>query len=95
MAVSIYAMSKVNYDLSWMEEKLETVPVKQKLYKFICFISFRRKRKFTFKEMFVMMRNLNKKFGERESSEIAMYKTLELYNYQNGKYPAGFVKKND
>lgn len=88
-------MEKVNYDLSWMEEKIENMPVKNRLYKFMCFISFRMKRKFTFKEMFVIMRNLNKKYGERESFEIAMRKSLELYKYQNGKYPAGFIRKDD
>ena len=45
-------LGKEMYELSWMDNKVESVPVKNNLYKFICFISFRRKRKFTFKELF-------------------------------------------
>lgn len=84
------------FDLSWMEKTIEKMPVKNWLYKFMCFISFRRKRKFTFKEMFLIMRNLNSKYGEHKSFEIAMYRTLKIYKFQYNNYPEGFVeKKND
>lgn len=80
------------YNLSWMEEKVERVPVKNNLYRFLCFISFRMKRKFTFKELFLIIRKLNCKYGEHNSFNIAMYKILNLYKYQNNKYPEGFKR---
>ena len=82
-------------NLSWMDKKVESVPVKNNLYRFICFISFRRKRKFTFKELFLIIRNLNNKFGEVQSFNLAMYKILKIYKHQYNEYPDGFREKND
>ena len=82
-------------NLSWMDKKVESVPVKNNLYRFICFISFRRKRKFTFKELFLIIRNLNSKFGEAQSFNLAMYKILKIYKHQYNEYPDGFREKND
>lgn len=88
-------LGKEMYELSWMDNKVESVPVKNNLYKFICFISFRKKRKFTFKELFLIIRNLNKNLGEVGSFNVAFYKILKMYKYQYNEYPKGFVEKND
>ena len=82
-------LGKEMYELSWMDDKVESVPVKNNLYKFICFISFRRK------ELFLIIRNLNKKLGEVGSFNVAFYKILKIYKYQYNEYPKGFVEKND
>ena len=81
------------YKFAWMDEKVKKMPVKNWLYIFICFISFRLRRKFTFKEMFLIIRNLNSRYGEHNSFNIAMYKILEIYKYQYNKYPDGIKKK--
>ena len=88
-------MAREELKLSWMDKRVESVPVKNNLYKFICFISFRRKRKFTFKELFLIIRNLNSKLGKTKSFNVAMYKILKIYKYQYNKYPQGFIEKND
>ena len=48
-------------NLKWMEEKIEKLPNNNWWYKLICFLLFRRKTKLTFKELYMILENVNMK----------------------------------
>lgn len=70
-----------------MDEKIKDVPIRKRLYKFICFCLFKRKG-LTYKEMYIILSNLNKKsMGEENSKKHAMIEILAIYKYNNNKLP--------
>lgn len=71
---------------SWMSEKIKAVPKRQWLYKFMCRFLF--KKGLTYKEMYAILSNLNRKaIGEEETKKHAMTEILRIYEFNNNKLP--------
>ena len=75
-------------ELKWMEERIEQLPLNNKIYKFMCLLTFRVKKKFTYKEMYLLLSRLNQKtLGEENAKEFAFNRILETYKFNNGVMP--------
>lgn len=75
-------------NFEWMNEHIDRVPKKNGLYKFACFFLGRRKTKLTYKEMYLILANINRKAGEKGSKEFAFKKIIEIYKFlNNNEYP--------
>lgn len=78
----------------WMSETVEKVKKGNWWYKFFCFMMGKRKKKMTYKEVFLLIYGLNKnKLGDKTAKEIALYKILEIYINNHGKLPKGVKLK--
>lgn len=75
----------------WMNETMEKLPGHEKLYKFICFITGRRKKKFTYKDWYIVLRILNQ--DEEEGQRFAMYQVLNIYFRNNKTLPKNVKDK--
>jgi hypothetical protein len=79
--------------IHWMDEFVDDVPSNKLLYKVMCFFTGRRKRKFTYKEIYIIYTHLYN-FKENDISEIkkkSMEVLLEIYRNNNGKYPENVI----
>lgn len=75
-------------NLDWMNERIPRMPKANWFYKFICFITFRARRKLSYKEYILITSELNRKtLGEHEAKREALNKAIELYKWLNGKLP--------
>ena len=75
----------------WLDESIIEIKGSETLYKIICFLMGRRKKKLTYKELFVLIYGLNrKKYGEKKSKELAMLRILQIYkDLHDNKLPNG------
>ena len=74
-------------ELEWMNETIERLEKNNGIYKFACFLIG---RKLTYKEMFMLLENINrKKMGEEGSRKFALYQVIKIYKFQNKKLPDG------
>lgn len=72
--------------MDWLNEKVNCLPDNNGLYKFMCL--FLGKKKMTYKEMYLLIFNLNKnKLGEKKAKENALYSIINLYKVNNKTYP--------
>ena len=60
--------------MEWLNEKVESLPNGNKLYKIICFLLGKRKKKMNYKEIYLIVQRLNEKRLGKEKS----------YEFQNG-----------
>jgi hypothetical protein len=81
----------LNNDVSWMEETVETVPTNKILYKIVCFFLGKRKKKLTYKDLYIIYTNVYnfKKNDIVKVKEKAIDNIIEIYKINNGKYPDG------
>lgn len=83
--------------IEWLNETIPHVQHANWLYRIICFLMGRRKRKLTYYEMFLILYGINrgKIFTEYEAKKLSMLKTIAIYKYNhNNKLPKG-VKYDD
>lgn len=81
-----------DFEAGWLNEKLEKMPYNNWLYKVICFLMGKRKKKLTYKDMFLLLYGLNrKKYGDLEAKKISLYKIVEIYTVNNKKTPNGMT----
>lgn len=77
-------MENFEDNLNWMNEKIEALPYTNWLYKLMCFISFRPKKKFTYKEMYLILSRMNEKsIGSEEAKTFAMNRIIDTYKFNN------------
>lgn len=82
-------------EFEWMNEYIKDVPTNKHLYKFMCKVLFRKKKGFTYKELYMILCNLGrKKHGAENSKKYAMLQILTIYKYNNNKLPEN-VKTNE
>lgn len=69
--------------MSWIDTPCQDVPLHKKWYKFICFMAGRRKKKLTYKEIYIILCNINKKDGEeqKEVQRSAIKQIINIYTY--------------
>ena len=77
--------------ISWIEEKIPYLPNGNWLYKVVCFVLFKRKKKLSYKEYMMLLYEINrKKIGEDLAKEKAIIKALDIYKgLHEGKLPEG------
>ena len=79
-------MNNNDFNLEWLNEKINAIPHNNGLYKFVCF--FLGKKKLSYKEMYLILYNINKnKLGEDSSKERCMKEIINLYKFNNNKIP--------
>jgi hypothetical protein len=75
--------------IEWMEEIVQDVPSNKFLFKVFKFFLGRRKKGISYKELYIIYTNIYnfKKYDEHDVKEEAVKAILEIYYYNNGKYP--------
>lgn len=74
--------------MKWLSEKVESVEHANWLYKFFCLITFRRKKKLTYGELFMVYYGLNEKhLGIEKAEKFAMAQIIKAYKWNNKKEP--------
>lgn len=76
-------------NVRWMEEIIDDVPSNKLLFKFFKFILGKRKKGITYKELYIIYTNMYniKNADEFEVKEQALKHILEIYYYNNKKFP--------
>jgi len=71
--------------MSWIDTPCQDVPLHKKWYKFICFITGRRKKKLTYKEIYIILCNINKKDGDEQKAvqRAAIEQIINIYTYNS------------
>jgi hypothetical protein len=88
-------MNTLEGDVNWMNERVESVPHANWLYKLCCFLLFKPKKKLTYFELFVLIYGINKKtLGDKKARQFAMAQMLVVYKFHNNKLPKT-MKEND
>lgn len=88
-------MREVNTEIEWLNEYVKDVPNRKKMYKFLKIILF-RKNGLTYKELYMILCNLNERVvGIEKSRQHAMIEILSVYKYNNNKLPEGINLEND
>jgi hypothetical protein len=75
----------------WFDEKVDKLKRGNWLYKMMCHLCFRAKRKFSYKELYLILVKINEKeIGIDEAKKKALNKILEFYkDSHDGKLPEG------
>ena len=82
-------------DTLWMEETVQSVEHANWLYRFCCFLLGKKKKKLTYKELFLLLYGINRrKMGDKEAKTFAMNQILKTYKFHNNKLPNG-IKENE
>jgi hypothetical protein len=77
-------------DFDWMNERVERTIEGNWLYRLLCFVTFRRKQKMTYKELYLTLRTINeKKLGQEQADRLSLKKVIEIYKYNKGTLPLG------
>lgn len=72
----------------WADEKLEKLPRNNFMYFLFCLVTFRLRRKMTYKEMYLIIEEVNrKKLGEEKASKLAFQRIMDFYEFNNGHRP--------
>ena len=66
----------------WFNDKIKAVPLRNRLYKFMCFFLFKRKG-LTYKELYMIIEYLNRKTIGENSKKHAMQEIIEIYMFNN------------
>lgn len=67
---------------SWTYEIIPYLPTGNWLYKTVCFCLGKRKKKLSYQEFYLLLKQINKKsLGEDESKKKSMEKIIEIYKY--------------
>lgn len=74
----------------WFNEYIKDVPIRKCFYKLMCFFLGVRKKGLKYKEMYLILEQLNMKvLGLEKSKKHAMIEILTIYKYNNNKLPDG------
>lgn len=79
----------MNDELEWLKEKIPYLPNGNWLYKLMCFILFRIRRKFTYGDYYVFLVAFHtNRLGEKKAREKALHTIMSLYaHFHNNEYP--------
>lgn len=79
-------MEKPN--LEWTNEHIKKLPRNNFMYFLFCLITFRPRKKMTYKEMYLLMVEVNRKtLGEEKAKRLAFQRIIQFYEYNNGNRP--------
>lgn len=79
-SISNIDKNKTSYDLSWMNGKIPYLKKGNWLYRFCCFFLGKRKKKLTYKELYLILYGLNRKtIGEDKAKKQSLDRILQIY----------------
>jgi hypothetical protein len=74
--------------LEWANEHIKKLPRNNFMYFLFCLITFRPRKKMTYKEMYLIMVEINRKvLGEEKAKKLAFQRIIDFYEYNNGNRP--------
>ena len=72
-------------DFTWTDEPLKKLPKNNFMYFLFCLFTFRPKKKMTYKEMYLIISEVNRKtLGQENANKLAFQRIMDLYEYNNG-----------
>lgn len=78
----------MNPDFGWADEPLKKLPKNNFMYFLFCLFTFRLRKKMTYKEMYLIMSEINRKtLGKKKSDELAFRRIMDFYEFNNGHRP--------
>lgn len=79
------------YNFEWFDETISKVEYCNWLYKIVCFCLGKRRKKLTYRDMFLLIYGLNRnKLGEKKAKEAAIIRIVQIYKYlHNNNSPKG------
>lgn len=74
--------------MEWLNERVESVPDANWLYKVICFLTFRWKKKMTYGELYLFLRDMNKNNKDSTITDKEAFKRIiKIYEWNNKRLP--------
>ena len=75
-------------NLEWTNEPLKKLPRNNFMYFLFCLFTFRPRKKMTYKEMYLIIAEVNRKvLGEEKAKKLAFQRIIDFYVYNNGNRP--------
>lgn len=72
----------------WADEPLKKLPKNNFMYFLFCLLTFRPRKKMTYKEMFLVIAEVNRKIlGKEAADKLAFQRIMDFYEYNNGHRP--------
>jgi len=72
----------------WADEPLKKLPKNNFMYFLFCLLTFRLRRKMTYKEMYLIIAEVNRKtLGKKAADKLAFQRIMDFYEYNNGHRP--------
>ncbi len=72
----------------WTNEQLPKLPRNNFMYFLFCLVTLRPKRKMTYREMYLLIAEVNRKtLGEQRAKELAFQRIIDFYEYNHGYRP--------
>ena len=75
-------------NLEWTNERLLKLPRNNFIYFLFCLFTLRPRKKMTYKEMYLLISEINRKtLGQENSNKLAFKRIMDFYEYNNGNRP--------
>ena len=72
----------------WADEPLKKLPRNNLMYFLFCLLTFRPRKKMAYKEMFLIISEVNRKaLGKDKADKLAFQRIIDFYEYNNGYRP--------
>ena len=69
---------------------MKKLPRNNFMYFLFCLITFRPRKKMTYKEMYLIISEVNRKtLGEEKAKRLAFQRIIDFYEHNNGHKPKG------
>ena len=74
--------------LEWTNERLKRLPKNNLMYFLFCLVTLRPIKKMTYKEMYLIISEVNRKtLGQEKANKLAFQRIMDFYEYNNGHRP--------
>ncbi len=81
-------MIVTNPDFGWADEPLRRLPRNNLMYFLFCLLTFRPRKRMTYKEMYLIISEVNRKsLGKEKADRLAFKRIMDFYEYNNGHRP--------
>jgi hypothetical protein len=75
-------------NLEWTNERLKRLPKNNFMYFLFCLFTFRLRKRMTYKEMYLIISEVNRKIlGQEKANKLAFQRIMDFYEYNNGYRP--------
>lgn len=76
----------------WADEPLKKLPRNNFMYFLFCLLTFRPRKKMTYKEMYLIISEVNRKIlGKEKADKLAFQRIIYFYEYNHGKKPEELI----
>lgn len=77
-------------NFTWADESIKRLPRNNFMYFLMCLFTFRPRKKMTYKEMYLIMAEVNRKvLGKEMADNVAFKRITEFYEHNHGHKPEG------